>query len=102
MEIPAITKIKNLREVSRQCNARNTGNWITNTSGVKGVCWHKPTNKWMAYITINGKNKNLGIYKNFDNAAKARYKSEKELNWPDCDSSSPAYLYLKENNLLED
>ena len=33
--------IKNLRESSRQCNVRNTGNYSTNTSGVKGVSWGK-------------------------------------------------------------
>jgi hypothetical protein len=92
---PGNNKIKNLREVSHQCNIRNTGNPINNTSGVKGVSWHKPANKWMAYIVVNGKLKHLGYYKNFDDAAKARYKAEKKLNWKGCDSSSPAYRHLK-------
>jgi hypothetical protein len=99
---PSNNKIKNLREATNQCNLRNTGNPIDNTSGVKGVYWFKRDNKWMAYIAVNGKQKNLGYYKNFDNAVKARYKAEKKLNWSGCDDSSPAYLYLKENNLLED
>jgi hypothetical protein len=99
---PSNNKIKNLREVSRQCNLRNTGNRINNTSGVKGVSWDKPTNKWRAQIQANRKNKKLGRYKNFDNAVIARYKAEKELNWKGCNDSSPAYLYLKQNNLLED
>jgi hypothetical protein len=98
---PSNNKIKNLREVSQQCNLRNTGNWITNTSGVKGVSWCKKGNKWMAKICVNGKQKNLGYYKNFNDAVMARYQAEKELNWKGCDSSSPAYLYLKQNNLLE-
>ena len=34
-------RIENLREASRQCNARNTGNPKNNTSGVKGVFWDK-------------------------------------------------------------
>jgi hypothetical protein len=99
---PSNNKINNLREVSHQCNIRNTGNRADNTSGVKGVSWNKRKNKWMAYIAVNGKQKNLGYYKNFDDAVKARYKAEKEVNWKGCDSSSPAYLYLKENNLLKD
>jgi hypothetical protein len=99
---PSNNKIKNLREVSHQCNMRNTGNRINNTSGVKGVYWNKRDNKWRAQICINGEVKYLGIYKNFDNAVKTRYQAEKKLNWEGCDSSSPAYLYLKQNDLLED
>jgi hypothetical protein len=99
---PSNNKIKNLREVTNQCNQRNTENRIDNTSGVKGVCWYKPTNKWMAQICVNEKLKNLGYHKNFNDAVKARYEAEKKLNWSGCDSSSPAYQHLKENNLLED
>jgi hypothetical protein len=94
-------KIKNLREVTQQCNMRNIGNRIDNASGVKGVHWNKSRNKWMAQICINEKRKYLGIYKKFSEAVMARYKKEKELNWKGCDSSSPAYLYLKNNGLLE-
>jgi hypothetical protein len=99
---PSNNKINNLREVSRQCNLRNTGNPANNTYGIKGVVWDKNANKWMAQICTNGKRKYLGIYKNFDDAVMARYQAEKELNWKGCDSSSPAYQYLKQNNLLED
>jgi hypothetical protein len=99
---PSNNKIKNLREVSRQCNMRNTGNRIDNTYGVKGVYWDKHANKWMVRICANGKDKYLGLYKNFNDAVIARYHAEKELNWKGCDSSSPAYQYLKQNNLLED
>lgn len=97
----ANNRIKNLREVSRQCNARNTGNRSDNTSGVKGVFWHKRANKWQAQIKTNRKRESLGLYENFDNAVMARYRAEKELNWSGCDSSSPAYQYLKSNGLLD-
>jgi hypothetical protein len=93
-------KIKNLREVSKQCNMRNTGNRIDNTSGVKGICWYKRDNKRRVQIVVNGKIKHLGYYKNFDNAVMARYHAEKKLNWKGCDSSSPAYKYLKNNDLI--
>lgn len=93
-------RLDNLREASRQCNVRNTGNRSTNTSGVKGVYWDKRDNKWYAQICISGKNKHLGLYENFDDAVMARYNKEKEVNWSGCDSSSPAYQYLKANNLL--
>jgi len=87
--------ILNLREVSTQCNLRNTGNPKDNTSGVKGVCWHKQSQKWMASIVVNRKYKYLGIFKSFDEAVCARLAGEQCLNWSNCDSSSPAYLHVK-------
>lgn len=90
----------NLREVSRSCNIRNTGNPSTNTSGVKGVSWNKRDNKWQTMISVKGKQHNLGYFESLDNAVFARYNKEKELNWNDCDSNSPAYKYLKNKGLI--
>jgi hypothetical protein len=92
---PGDNRIANLREVSNQCNLRNTGNRKNNTSGVKGVYWHKLAGKWYARIKTNNKNKYLGYYEDFDEAVLARYEAEKALNWSGCDSNSPAYRYLK-------
>lgn len=89
--------IKNLREASKQCNNRNQGTPKNNTSGVKGVSWYKSTNKWRGQIVVNKKNKNLGCYDDFDDAVCARLSAEQCLNWNECDSSSPAYKYVKEN-----
>lgn len=89
--------IKNLREVSNQCNARNTGNYKNNTSGIKGVCFHKHSGKWESGICIDTKNKSLGRYIEFDEAVCARLAGEQCLNWEGCDSSSPAYLYVTGN-----
>lgn len=91
--------IENLREVGRQCNARNCGNPKDNTSGVKGIYWHKQHNKWQARIAVNGKKKNLGLYIDFADAVCARHAAEVCLNWSGCDSSSPAYKYILENVL---
>jgi hypothetical protein len=91
----------NLREVSRQCNIRNSNNYRTNTSGIKGVSWHNPSNKWMSYIYINNKRKNLGYYKSFDNAVCARLAGEQCLDWAGCDSNSLAYQYIKKINKKE-
>ncbi len=89
-------KIANLRGVSRSCNIRNTGNTVTNTSGVKGVSYYKSRNRWVVRIR-NGKiEKHVGYYKNFDNAVCARLAAEQCLNWSNCDSSSPAYQYVQE------
>ena len=88
---------KNLRHVSRQCNMRNTGIPTNNTSGVKGVTWSKQKNRWQAQIKINGKNKYQGRYINFIDAVKARWNAELKYNFPNCQTNSPSYLYLKEN-----
>ncbi len=98
---PQNNHINNLREVSMACNLRNTGNRKTNTSGVKGVGWHRLTKTWWAAIGVMGKKINLGYHKNFDDAVMARYKKEKELNWSGCESTSPAFLYLQRKNLIE-
>jgi len=90
-------RISNLREVSSQCNLRNTGNPKDNTSGVKGVCWSKQSEKWRADIMANGKQKHLGDYKHFDNAVCARLAGEQCLDWQGCDSSSPAFQYVQKN-----
>lgn len=42
-----------------------------------GVCWHKPTNKWLSQIRINGKLKHLGLF-TCELAASNVY--QKELN----------------------
>lgn len=52
---------------------------ITNTSGYKGVCWHKKAGKWRAYITFKGKQYHLGIYQGIELAVKARKEAEKRL-----------------------
>ena len=36
----------------------------------KGICWHKPTKKWMARIFINHKSIHLGLYNNEKTAFK--------------------------------
>lgn len=43
-------------------NGQNLGLRSTNTSGFRGVAWHKPTRKWLAKVTLNGKQHNLGSF----------------------------------------
>lgn len=88
--------IENLREVSQSCNMRNTGNPKNNSSGVKGVSFCNRTGKWHTKIVVPGKQHFLGYYKSFHNAACARLAAEQCLGWEGCDSSSPAYKYVKE------
>lgn len=62
-----------IKRVMRQGPQRN------NTSGIKGVSWHKRSGKWVARIQIRGKIINLGYYKNPEDAAAARKQAEEKL-----------------------
>ena len=88
----------NIRESSNQRNSRNIGNKKSNTSGVKGVVWHKQRRKWGAVIKVNYKECSGGLYKIFDNAVCARLALEQSCNWSDCEPESPAFKYVQ--NLL--
>jgi len=91
-------RIENLREVSRQCNLRNTGNSKANTSGVKGVSKHY--SGWKAGVTINGKNKHICYTKDFDEAVLYRFAIEQCIGWNNCDKNSPAMEYAIKNKLI--
>lgn len=52
---------------------------ITNKSGVKGVCWDKHRNKWIAQIGFQGHNYRLGRYDNIEDAEKARKEAEENI-----------------------
>ena len=88
-------KLNNLREVTTQCNIRNSKLCKKNTSGVKGVSWYGRDNVWVSYIKVSRGVKSLGRYKDFVDAVAARLAGEQALDWDGCDSTSPAYLYMK-------
>ena len=52
----------NLRACTRAENGRNRGATCNNTSGFKGVSWHKGNRTWDARIWVNGKNRCLGSF----------------------------------------
>jgi hypothetical protein len=61
----------NLRECSNTENQQNTGNRIDNTSGFKGVGFHKITGKWQACAKVNGKRHHLGLFLDKNSAHEA-------------------------------
>jgi len=61
----------NLRTCTHRENKRNIGKLRTNTSGYKGVSWHKERRRWCSAIKVNGKNISLGGFKSKDDAARA-------------------------------
>lgn len=90
----------NLREVSRTCNARNSNIPKNNKSGVVGVCWHKLNNKWISSIMVFGRTVHLGYFDNIIEAAKARWEAELKYGFPNCNTTSSAYNYLKERGAI--
>ncbi|MCK5612401.1 HNH endonuclease [Candidatus Pacearchaeota archaeon] len=91
--------ILNLREVSHQENMKNANKRSDNTSGVPGVTWDKVTGKWRASITLSGKHKTFGRYKDKALAVKARWNAEVKYGFPDCNTTSAAYLWLHGNKI---
>lgn len=69
----------NLRLVSQHENCANARFWRHNTSGYKGVCWHKQSKCWRAYITVGQKQKSLGLFDDILDAVKARQEAEEQL-----------------------
>lgn len=51
----------NLRDSKNQ-NQHNRGKYTSNTSGYKGVHWHKQHNKWNAKIMCKGETYHLGYF----------------------------------------
>lgn len=54
--------IENLRAATRSQNLQNTGKKKNNTSGFKGVVWHKQAQKWQARTWHEGKSHYLGLF----------------------------------------
>lgn len=73
-------RIANLRQATRAENVRNQKRAIHNTSGLKGVSWHKIRKKFQANIMFEGKAKHLGLF-NCPTAAHFAYcRAAKELH----------------------
>ncbi|MCK9460667.1 MAG: HNH endonuclease [Proteobacteria bacterium] len=62
---------ENLRHVTHRQNGQNRHH--EKTSKYLGVHWHKPLNKWLAQIQINGQKKHLGVFKDEQAAYHAYY-----------------------------
>ena len=66
----------NLRLCTPQENSWNVGVHKNSMSGERGVRWHEKTQKWNAYITMDGKFKSLGYYDSIQDAVEARRSAE--------------------------
>ena len=61
----------NLRHATPSQNSCNKGLRSDNSSGVKGVSYHKKTGKWQVNITVQGRTSYLGLFKDIEAAEKA-------------------------------
>ena len=66
---PTNNRIANLREVTEQQNGFNRGVPKHNTSGIKGVSWHKGAQKWVAHIHHGELEFHLGLFVDIEDAA---------------------------------
>jgi len=80
-EIDHINRVKddnrwsNLRESTSAENNRNVDLTSLNTSGLRGVSWHKHTKKWRAQINASGRRCHIGYFRTKEDAHEA-YKME--------------------------
>lgn len=74
-------KWANLREATHSENRQNQIKpYKTNKAGHMGVCWHNAGKKWRARITVNGKDKWLGLFETPEAASIAYLKAKQELH----------------------
>lgn len=80
---------ENLRLATGAQNARNVGKRSHNTSGYKGVGWREEKSRWIAQITIDGRNVQLGYHDDpveaamvYDYAAREAFGEFASLNFP--------------------
>jgi hypothetical protein len=71
--------LSNLRWATRTENLRNSQIRSTNTSGFKGISFHKLTKKWRSSITIDGILIELGLYETIEEATLARQSKANEV-----------------------
>jgi hypothetical protein len=59
-------RLENLRDVTRSQNQFNKSMCKNNTSGTRGVSWHKKSNAWLVRVCANGKSKSIGYFKDLE------------------------------------
>ena len=67
-----------LRFVTHSQNQMNRDIGKNNTSGHRGISWHKKYQKWIAQIGVMGKLKYLGLFSDIEDAIKARKEAEEK------------------------
>jgi HNH endonuclease len=76
----ADNRIINLRETTRAQSMANIPLPINNTSGMKGVTWHKKCRRWVAQIRVNNQHVYLGSFKSKEEATWIREQAEEKYH----------------------
>lgn len=71
-------RLANLRAVDHGENLKNQRLRSNNSSGFNGVYWNKDCSRWQAYIRVNGRARNLGVFIDIEDAKAARMKANAE------------------------
>ncbi len=78
--VPDGNRIGNLREATDAQNLQNRGKQRNNTSGFKGVTWHRGGHKWLAQIEARGAKYYLGLFDKAEDAHAAYVAKARELH----------------------
>lgn len=70
---------ENIRICTQSQNQQNRAHVINNTSGFKGVTWHRQMGKWQAAIKHKNKSYHLGLFDLATDAARAYDRKAREL-----------------------
>lgn len=70
------TRKSKLRICTSLENGQNKALSVRGTCGIKGVCWDKRTEKWIAHIRVNYHHKTLGYFDTIEEAAECRRQAE--------------------------
>jgi len=87
-------RLKNLREVSKGCNAHNKTLQKNNTSGINGVNWRSKECVWESRIKVDRKMFRLGKFKDLVEAVASRLAAEQCLGL-DQYSNSLSKIYIE-------
>ena len=68
----ADNRLVNLRAATRLENSHNTGKHVTNTSGHKGVTFHRRNKQWQVQLSANNKTFYVGQFAQLTDAVQAR------------------------------
>ena len=85
----------NLRHVGNSCNMLNRDVLSSNKTGVSGVSWYNRDLVFNVKVIYEGIQRHLGSYHDFVDAVAARLAAEQCLEFPYCNSTSSAFLYMQ-------
>ena len=74
---------ENLRQVTRFENQKNQKLYKNNKSGVMGVYFQRASEKWVARISLEGTEKYLGVFSDFEEAVAVRRAAEIKYEYHD-------------------